>query len=38
MSAYHKKAMEGLKQHITDAIAKVKNGAQAPKIDVVQLK
>tara|TARA_R110001583_G_scaffold778_1_gene7222 strand:- start:1815 stop:2105 length:291 start_codon:yes stop_codon:yes gene_type:complete len=38
MSAYHKKAMEGLKQHITDAIAKVKNANQAPKIDIVQLK
>ena len=38
MSAYHKKAMETLKENITQAIAKVKNANQAPKIDVVELK
>jgi len=38
MSAYHKKAMETLKETIAQAIAKVKNANQAPKIDVVELK
>jgi hypothetical protein len=38
MSAYHKKAMEMLKETITQAIVKVKAANQAPKIDVVQLK
>ena len=38
MSAYHKKSMETLKENITEAIAKVKHGAHAPKIDVVELK
>ena len=38
MSAYHKKSMETLKETITQAIAKVKDGAHAPKIDVVELK
>jgi len=37
MSAYHKKAMETLKETIAQAIAKVKNANQAPKIDVVEL-
>jgi len=37
MSAYHKKAMETLKETISQAIAKVKNANQAPKIDVVNL-
>ena len=38
MSAYHKKAMETLKETIAQAIAKVKATNQAPKIDVVELK
>ena len=37
MSAYHKKAMETLKETIAQAIAKVKATNQAPKIDVVNL-
>ena len=37
MSAYHKKAMETLKETISQAIAKVKAANQAPKIDVVNL-
>lgn len=37
MSAYHKKAMETLKETIAQAIAKVKNANQAPNIDVVNL-
>jgi|TARA_R110001592_G_scaffold71293_1_gene218009 hypothetical protein len=36
MSAYHRKTMEMLKETITQAIVKVK--AEAPKIDVVQIK
>ena len=38
MSAYHRKTMEMLKETITQAIVKVKNANQAPKIDVVELK
>jgi len=37
MSAYHKKAMETLKENITQAIAKVKAANQPPQIDVVNL-
>ena len=37
MSAYHKKAMETLKETIAQAIAKVKAANQPPKIDVVNL-
>lgn len=38
MSAYHKKAMETLKENITQAIEKVKAANQPPQIDVVEIK